>query len=844
MLASQFAGDSRGIPTHDNSVDKDDLMNERIRWGRLVLLVFIGASTATLDVLAARAQELLPDIVPWVREDAPYLVNWDLSDGNLRMQTMFANIGDGLFEIRTDLAGTGGATTPVTQRVFRGVDNGPVYTDYFVESAVNFHQAHGHLHFENFSEFQLLAAVIQPDQTVAVGDLVARTVKTSYHLSDSARIPDPAFANKASYPSSNAGLYQTVSAGFGDIYSHGTEGQSISLAGVPAGPLYWLRQIVDPTNVIREKSDANNSFEILIDLTRPGEALRHFDDSFVRPGELAPPVLGDLTGERVVNIQDWLAFKAAAAFNLSGVDNETAWLHGDFNLDRQHTLGDVLLFRQYYEAAVGVGSFDAIAGVPEPAAVLLVAACAAPLAALRRRGRAALLGVVVLAASAGHSSRATAGVTLFQETFDGLTLGPNVDEAVANAHAWTDVPPAGWTVNDSGMPFVNDATRGVKEWEGWSFADKDWWVSAAGDQNRSQFTLGHGTVAVADPDEWDDKGNPVNGSPFAGYYNALFTAPNISLAGAAPGAARLKFASSWLPECCDDGPNDTNNQTATIRVSFNDGAYTQLMRWESNQGSAFYKDDAPNETVTLNLNNPAGAANVKLEFGLTNAGNDWWWAVDNVELFTPTILEVNAATGAMALVGATQLTGYEITSSAGSLAAAGWQAGNLDSQNVGPTTALTADFNNDNAVDGADLLLWQQGLGAAPPAAHAAGDANGDAAVDAADLAAWNQQYGQTLAPGESWETILATNKQLLEFALTGDSTFATRSIGAGYNTTLDARDLAFTYTSADGVEVPGLVRYVSGGAAPAPEPASNRLALAMIAMLGLCTARPNINGP
>ena len=63
--------------------------------------------------------------MPWVREDAPYLVNWDITGGNLRMQTMFANIGDGLLQIRTDGAGTGGATTPLNQRVFSGVDNGP-----------------------------------------------------------------------------------------------------------------------------------------------------------------------------------------------------------------------------------------------------------------------------------------------------------------------------------------------------------------------------------------------------------------------------------------------------------------------------------------------------------------------------------------------------------------------------------------------------------------------------------------------------------------------------------------------------------------------------------------------
>src|SRR5215218_415807 len=113
-------------------------------------VLFVIAVSLCLDFVEAQAQQLLPDIVPWVREDAPYLVNWDITSGSLRMQTMFANIGDGLLQLRTDLAGTGGATTPLTQRVFNSVDNGPSYQDYFVENALNFHQVHGHIHFDNF----------------------------------------------------------------------------------------------------------------------------------------------------------------------------------------------------------------------------------------------------------------------------------------------------------------------------------------------------------------------------------------------------------------------------------------------------------------------------------------------------------------------------------------------------------------------------------------------------------------------------------------------------------------------------------------------------------------------
>ena len=104
------------------------------------------------------------------------------------------------------------------------------------------------------------------------------------------------------------------------------------------------------------------------------------------------------------------------------------------------------------------------------------------------------------------------------EDFDGVTLGPTVWEPDGQGtevltlatlpNAYTHTPPAGWTNDQSGVPGLADPSVGVPEWEGWSFANKDWWATVAGDQNRTQFTNGSGTVAVLDADEWDDFGNP------------------------------------------------------------------------------------------------------------------------------------------------------------------------------------------------------------------------------------------------------------------------------------------------------------------------------------------------
>jgi hypothetical protein len=222
------------------------------------------------------------------------------------------------------------------------------------------------------------------------------------------------------------------------------------------------------------------------------------------------------------------------------------------------------------------------------------------------------------------------------EDFDSVVLGPNVDEGRVGEKVYSKDGPPGWTVDNSQMPknaetgaSWEDQGMGVTEFKGWTFLDRDWWVATAGDQTRSQFTLGTGTVVVADPDEWDDLGNPDRD---VGYFTSFFSSPNIPISGAPANGITLKFSSSWRPEARDDtGPDglQTNDQTGVVRVSFDGGAAVEVLRWNSVDGSPTFKPDSQNEEVTLAINNPAGATTMKVTFGLLNAGNDWWWAVDN-----------------------------------------------------------------------------------------------------------------------------------------------------------------------------------------------------------------------
>ncbi|MDP7649963.1 MAG: lectin-like protein, partial [Candidatus Thalassarchaeaceae archaeon] len=61
------------------------------------------------------------------------------------------------------------------------------------------------------------------------------------------------------------------------------------------------------------------------------------------------------------------------------------------------------------------------------------------------------------------------------------------------------------------------------------------------------------------------------------------------------------------------------------------GSYILEIDKITSQASVFH-DHNQNEVVTVPLNNPDGASLLKMSFGMRNAGNDWWWAIDNLAI--------------------------------------------------------------------------------------------------------------------------------------------------------------------------------------------------------------------
>mgnify|MGYP002525602119 CR=1 FL=1 len=230
-------------------------------------------------------------------------------------------------------------------------------------------------------------------------------------------------------------------------------------------------------------------------------------------------------------------------------------------------------------------------------------------------------------------------VPVYFEDFDSVELGPPVDElAVESEAAWTRTGPEGWAVDASGVPgnsedhvgYLPDEDEdgypdndGVSEWAGWSFADYNWWVQVAGDQSRSAFSLARNVVAVADPDEWDDKAHADGAAN--GWYKTFMTTPEIDVSGIAAGTLFANFHSSWRPEF--DG---NYHQEGYILASYDGAEPVEILTWVSDTTSANYHDHNQNEVVILPLNNPDGATKLQLTFGMREAGNDWWWAIDNL----------------------------------------------------------------------------------------------------------------------------------------------------------------------------------------------------------------------
>ena len=235
-----------------------------------------------------------------------------------------------------------------------------------------------------------------------------------------------------------------------------------------------------------------------------------------------------------------------------------------------------------------------------------------------------------------------ADTVLFEEDFEEVPLDSSINERIKDKKVWSGVPPDGWEITNE-----NPEDLGMPEWRTWAIVDLEWWTATAEDQRRSEFTGKHndgkgiGKGAVSDPDEWDDW--ELNGDPDAlSRWNGHLITPSIKIKGAAAGSLILTLDSSWRPE-------DTQN--GEITVSFDGGKEERILFFQSvgidagahtlvtiptlkQKEEKINDGEQINETLEIPIDNPAGAAEMIISFGVIDAQNDWWWAIDNIQLIS------------------------------------------------------------------------------------------------------------------------------------------------------------------------------------------------------------------
>ena len=90
-------------------------------------------------------------------------------------------------------------------------------------------------------------------------------------------------------------------------------------------------------------------------------------------GPLQGQVLGDVNGDHMLNLDDFIIYIANMHTNLGGLTAAQAYARGDLNGDLKNNAADFILFRGAYNDTTGDGAFEAaLASVPEPGVTCLL----------------------------------------------------------------------------------------------------------------------------------------------------------------------------------------------------------------------------------------------------------------------------------------------------------------------------------------------------------------------------------------------------------------------------------------------------------------------------------------
>ncbi|MET4157242.1 alkaline phosphatase family protein [Agromyces sp. PvR057] len=203
------------------------------------------------------------------------------------------------------------------------------------------------------------------------------------------------------------------------------------------------------------------------------------------------------------------------------------------------------------------------------------------------------------------------------DPFDTLvgSLGDVVDEAPKPVFSggWTKQAPRDWQIDEQ------TPDLGVAEYRGWSFMDGEFWATSEEGQGRGSFVRARDVIAVADPDEWNDKGNPTASG--ARFDSTLYSPWQDVRPG---GAVDVSFLQHYR-QITAGVP-----QHAEVIAEYDDGTSQVLWSRDGVADGALFEINQP---VAFSTTAPAGdVSKVRIGWRLSDGANNGYWAVDAPEI--------------------------------------------------------------------------------------------------------------------------------------------------------------------------------------------------------------------
>jgi hypothetical protein len=522
----------------------------------------------------------------------------------------------------------------------------------------------------------------------------------------------------------------------------------------------------------------------------------------------APYARSDLNLDGIVNPADWAFYYPNMLADLTSLTNVQRALAGDLDLDGDNDVADFVLFKTDFEAAQGVGSFEAmLAAVPEPSTIGLI--CVAGLAAfcLRRRSKTPAIVVLFLAiAFAAKSAQVNAApvdfTTFMVEHFPESDVGnfplamwtTTPTNATLNSDAsvnvfYSPLSPLNKRIAGTITPGTDDDVVGLV----FGFEPGDAQLGSTADYILLDWKGANQNFNFADAP-------PIE--PPNGFHD--LTAGGTMPVGLALSRVTGRPTADEFWQHQDLAQTDGANQGGVQQLAR--GSTLGSAPYNRTGGSHLFEVLYTSSQVQVNVD---GVLQMSVSgnfpdgrFGLYTLNQSGGPNFDNFEIFDfiPLTLTVDRATGNVTLKNTStdpiQFDYYEIDSASGSLNLSGWNS--LDDQNfqsVGPgdhqkfqeaggsdafelaevfletqatfptlapnsMVSLGAAYNN--SINGEDLVLSYrlptgaifnasiEYVGTAP---GLMGDYNNNGTVDAADYVIWRKTDGSNQAGYNTWRT-------------------------------------------------------------------------------------------